>query len=79
MRTIHSVSTGRLTAALPTFASVNEAMEWLKTLGVAGFMFFLLKGIAWLVVFWLISRGVIRKHKVAKLKLRWRNLWRKEN
>ena len=54
-------------------------MEWLKTLGVAGFMFFLLKGIAWLVVFWLISRGVIRKHKVAELKLRWRNLWRRQS
>lgn len=58
---------------------MNDAMEWLQTLGVAGFMFFLLKGIAWLVVFWLISRGVIRKHSLAKLKLRWRNLWRREN
>ena len=54
-------------------------MEWLKTLGVAGFMFFLLNGIAWLLVFWLISRGVIRKYKVAKLKLRWRNLWRRQS
>lgn len=54
-------------------------MEWLKTIGVAGFLFFLLKGIGWLVVFWFISRGVIRKHSVAKLKLRWRNLWQKEN
>ena len=50
--------------------------QWLQTIGVAGFMFFLLKGIGWLVVFWLISRGIIRKHTVAKLKLRWRNLWR---
>jgi hypothetical protein len=57
---------------------MNDAVKWLQTLGVAGFMFFLLKGIAWLVVFWLISRGVIRKHKVAKLKLRWRNLWRRQ-
>ncbi|MDA9756092.1 hypothetical protein N9V29_03900 [Flavobacteriales bacterium] len=50
--------------------------QWLQTIGVAGFMFFLLKGIGWLVVFWLISRGIIRKHTVAKLKLRWHNLWR---
>ena len=50
--------------------------HWLQTIGVAGFMFFLLKGIGWLVVFWLISQGIIRKHSVAKLKLRWRNLWR---
>ena len=50
--------------------------QWLQTIGVAGFMFFLLKGIGSLVVFWLISRGIIRKHTVAKLKLRWRNLWR---
>ena len=50
--------------------------QWLQTIGVAGFMFFLLKGIGWLVVFWLISRGIIRKHTVAKLKLRCRNLWR---
>ena len=39
-------------------------------------MFFLQKGIGWLVVFWLISRGIIRKHTVIKLKIRWRNLWR---
>ena len=57
---------------------MNDAVMWLQTLGVAGFMFFLLKGIAWLVVFWLISRGFIRKHKVARLKLRWRNLWRRQ-
>ena len=53
---------------------MNDAVKWLQTLGVAGFIFFLLKGTAWLVVFWLISRGVIRKHKLAKRKLRLRNL-----
>ena len=47
-------------------------MEWLKTIGVAGFMFFLLKGLAWLLVFWLISRGIIRRRQLVmwKLKLR---------
>ena len=39
-------------------------------------MFFLLKGLGWIVVFWLISRGVIHKHAVAKAKLRLRNFWR---
>ena len=32
--------------------------QWLQTIGVAGFMFFLLKGIGWLVVFWLQSLGL---------------------
>lgn len=56
---------------------MDGLFQWLQTLGVAGFLFFLLKGIGWLVVFWLISRGIIRKHTVAKLKLRWRNLWQR--
>ena len=56
---------------------MDGLFQWLQTLGVAGFLFFLLKGIGWLVVFWPISRGIIRKHTVAKLKLRWRNLWQR--
>ena len=55
---------------------MEGGFHWLQTVGVAGFIFFLLKGLGWLVVFWLISRGIIRKHTVAKLKLRWRNFWR---
>lgn len=30
----------------------RSAMAWLKRLGIAGFIFFLLKGILWLVVIW---------------------------
>ena len=56
---------------------MDGLFQWLQTLGVAGFLFFLLKGIGWLVVFWLISRDIIRKHTVAKLKLRWRKLWQR--
>ena len=56
---------------------MDGLFQGLQTLGVAGFLFFLLKGIGWLVLFWLISRGIIRKHTVAKLKLRWRNLWQR--
>ena len=55
---------------------MDSATQWLRTIGLAGFMFFLLKGLGWLVVFWLISRGVIHKHAVAKAKLRLRNFWR---
>jgi hypothetical protein len=39
-------------------------METLKTLGLAGFLFFLIKGLLWLVVFGLVAHGVIRKEKV---------------
>ena len=55
---------------------MDSATQWLQTIGLAGFMFFLLKGLGWIVVFWLISRGVIHKYAVAKAKLRLRNFWR---
>jgi hypothetical protein len=29
------------------------AKKWLKRIGIAGFLFFLLKGLAWLAVIWL--------------------------
>jgi hypothetical protein len=51
-------------------------MEWLKALGVAGFLFFLIKGLLWLVVFYLISRGIIQKSAVEQAKLRLRRLFR---
>lgn len=31
--------------------------EWIRKLGVAGFLFFLVKGLAWLIVPALIARG----------------------
>ena len=51
-------------------AYLCRIMEWLKTIGVAGFLFFLLKGLAWLLVFWLISRGIIRRRQLALWKLK---------
>ncbi|GAB1448080.1 MAG: hypothetical protein LCH37_01940 [Bacteroidetes bacterium] len=40
-------------------------MVWIKRLGIWGFLFFLIKGIAWLVVLfvipYLISKGIISK------------------
>lgn len=48
--------------------NVEGALNWLKALGVAGFLFFLGKGILWLVVFWLVSKGVIPKDRMDALK-----------
>jgi len=53
-------------------------VEWLKAMGIVGFLFFLIKGLLWCVVFYLVSKGVIKKQAVARLKLRWRRLWRKQ-
>jgi hypothetical protein len=39
-----------LTASLETVLADSNWQKWLKRVGFAGFMFFLLKGIAWLVV-----------------------------
>jgi hypothetical protein len=49
-------------------------MEFLQGLGVAGFLFFLIKGLLWLVAFALIYFGLIRKEKidVIKEKMRFR-------
>ncbi|MBL7711878.1 MAG: hypothetical protein JNL13_05425 [Chitinophagaceae bacterium] len=33
-------------------APPNNKKTWLKRIGIAGFLFFLLKGIAWLFVFY---------------------------
>ena len=52
-------------------------MEWLKTIGIAGFLFFLIKGLLWLLVFALISRGLIRKETVERFKQRFRFLPRR--
>lgn len=47
-------------------------METLKTLGIAGFLFFLIKGLLWLVLFALISKGFVSKEKVDRIKSRLR-------
>ena len=47
---------------------MESALNWLKALSVAGFLFFLGKGILWLVVFWLVSKGVIPKERMNALK-----------
>jgi len=49
-------------------------MDTLKAFGIAGFLFFLIKGLMWLVLFALVARGVVSKDKVDRFKsrLRWR-------
>jgi len=42
------------------FTTMNPKWKsWLKRLGWAGFLFFLLKGIGWLVVFYLLGKQVV--------------------
>ncbi|MBL7925550.1 MAG: hypothetical protein JNK61_01455 [Bacteroidia bacterium] len=43
-------------------------MEFLKSIGIAGFMFFLIKGILWLVLFALIYFGVIKEERIKQIK-----------
>lgn len=49
-------------------------MDTLKAFGLAGFLFFLIKGLMWLVLFALVARGVVSKDKVDRFRsrLRWR-------
>ncbi len=50
-------------------------LEWIKTIGIAGFLFFLVKGLLWCVVFVLISRGVIQREKVEAFKMKIRRIF----
>ena len=45
-------------------------MEWLKGIGLIGFMFFFIKGMLWIVVFLLIWFGLINKERVEVIKAR---------
>jgi hypothetical protein len=45
-------------------------MEWLRNIGMAGFWFFLIKGIIWLTLFLLVYHGLIDKSKIDNLKSR---------
>lgn len=43
-------------------------MELLKDIGLAGFLFFLIKGLLWIVLFALMYFGLISKDRVQKIK-----------
>jgi len=45
-------------------------MDTLKAFGLAGFLFFLIKGLMWLVLFALVARGVVPKEKVDRFRAR---------
>ncbi len=47
-------------------------MDTLKAFGLAGFLFFLIKGLMWLVLFALVARGVVSKDKVNRFRQRLR-------
>ena len=48
-------------------------MEALKTLGIAGLLFFLIKGLLWLLLFVLVAKGVISKERLEGIKERLRS------
>lgn len=39
----------------------NKFKLWFKRLGWAGFLFFLIKGLLWLIIPFLITKGVLSK------------------
>ncbi len=43
-------------------------MELIKDIGIAGFLFFLIKGLLWIVLFLMVYFGWIDKEKVRKIK-----------
>jgi len=43
-------------------------MDTLKAFELAGFLFFLIKGLMWLVLFGLVARGVVSKDKVDRFR-----------
>jgi|GEM_PF-7064785 hypothetical protein len=45
-----------------------KKIGWLKKLGFAGFLFFLIKGILWLVLFAAVAFGLADETTVQKLK-----------
>lgn len=48
--------------------NANNKTGWLKKGGILVFLFFLLKGIGWLVLFGLVAFGIMDETNVSKLK-----------
>jgi hypothetical protein len=53
-------------------------MEFLKDIGIAGFLFFLIKGLIWILLFSMVYFGLIKKEKAQKIKDKI-FFWRKKN
>jgi hypothetical protein len=45
-------------------------MDLIRDLGIAGFLFFLIKGLIWVFLFFLAYFGLIKKDKAQKIKER---------
>ena len=43
-------------------------MDTLKAFGLAGFLFFLIKGLMWVVLFALVAKGVVSKDQMNRFK-----------
>ncbi len=52
-------------------------METLKTIGIAGFLFFLIKGLLWLVFFWLVAKGFVSQEKLNRMKSWFQGTWKR--
>jgi hypothetical protein len=37
----------------------NSVILWLKKVGIVGFLFFLIKGLMWLLIPYLIAKGIL--------------------
>jgi hypothetical protein len=37
----------------------GKVMAWIKKIGVAGFFFFLIKGLLWLIIPYLLAKGLL--------------------
>lgn len=46
----------------------STAKQWLKRFGIAGFLFFLIKGILWLVLLGLVVFGIVDKDVVERFR-----------
>ncbi len=52
-------------------------MDLLKDIGIAGFLFFLLKGLLWIVLFLLVYFGLVDKEKVSRIKAKM-SFWKRK-
>ncbi len=42
----------------PTVSARRALVRWIKKIGFWGFLFFLFKGLLWLILPWLLARGI---------------------
>jgi hypothetical protein len=52
-------------------------MELLRDIGIAGFLFFLIKGLLWIVLILLVYFGLINKEKARKIKAK-SSFWKRK-